>query len=51
MFVFPALADAEIPPVFVDFVELAGDPHSLDPAEIEAHRNEWTDRWTEIVLR
>jgi len=51
MFMFPVLADAELPSVFVDFVELAEDPHSLGPAEIEAHRNEWTDRWTEIVLR
>jgi len=51
MFVFPALASADLPQVFVDFVELADDPHVLDPADIEAHRNDWTERWTEIVLR
>ncbi len=51
MFVFPALATAELPQAFVDFVELADDPHVLDPADIEAHRNDWTERWTEIVLR
>ena len=51
MFVFPALADAVLPQAFVDFVELADDPHVLDPADIGAHRNDWTERWTEIVLR
>ncbi|MDG2427287.1 MAG: thiamine ABC transporter substrate-binding protein [Acidimicrobiales bacterium] len=51
MFVFPALAAAELPQIFEDFVELAEDPHLLNPAEIEAHRNDWTERWTEIVLR
>ena len=51
MFVFPVLATAELPPTFVDFVELADDPHVLDPADIEAHRNDWSERWTEIVLR
>ena len=51
MFVFPALASAALPPVFVDFVQLPDDPHLLDPAEIEANRNAWTERWTEIVLR
>jgi len=51
MFVFPALSTAILPPAFVDFVELADDPHVLDPAEIEANRNTWTERWTEIVLR
>ena len=51
MFVFPALASADLPQTFVDFVELADDPHVLDPAIIEANRNAWTDRWTQIVLR
>ncbi len=51
MFVFPALASAALPQAFVDFVQLPDDPHLLDPAEIEANRNAWTERWTEIVLR
>jgi hypothetical protein len=37
--------------VFVDHVELAEDPHILDPADVEADRDLWTDRWVEIVLR
>ncbi len=51
MFVFPALSAAALPGEFVEFVELAEDPHILDPAEIAEHRNAWTERWTEVVLR
>ena len=51
MFMFPALASAALPQAFVDFVRLADDPYMLEPAEIEANRNAWTERWTEIVLR
>ena len=51
MFVFPALVTAALPQTFVDFVRLPEDPHILDPAYIEANRNAWTERWTEIVLR
>lgn len=51
MFVFPALEAANLPEEFVDFVELAENPHVLDPAMIEANRNDWTERWTSLVLR
>ena len=51
MFVFPALEAATLPDEFVDFVELADNPHVLDPAVIEANRNDWTERWTSLVLR
>ncbi len=50
MFVFPALADAELPPAFAEHAVLTDDPHSLTPAEIEENRNAWVDRWVEIVL-
>ena len=51
MFVFPALEAATLPDEFIDFVELVDDPHALDPAVIEANRNDWTERWTSLVLR
>ncbi len=51
MFVFPVAADATLPPEFVVHAEIAADPFMLDPAEIEAQRDAWTDRWVEIVLR
>ena len=51
MFVFPAVVDTPLPPEFVDFAQVAADPHILDPADVEAHRDDWTEQWTEIVLR
>ena len=50
MFVFPVAGSATLPPEFVDHAQLAANPLTLDPAEIEANRNDWTDRWVEIVL-
>jgi len=51
MFVFPALSSAALPEEFIDFVELAEDPHLVDPAVVEANRNDWTEQWTNLVLR
>ena len=50
MFVFPVANSATLPQVFVDHAQIAEDPLFIDPAEIEAHRDSWTDRWVEIVL-
>ena len=50
MFVFPVADSATLPQVFVDHAQTVEDPLLIDPAEIEAHRDEWTDRWVEIVL-
>ena len=51
MFVFPVISSATLPEAFVEHAEIAEDPFILDPAEVEAQRNAWTDRWVEIVLR
>jgi thiamine transport system substrate-binding protein len=51
MFVEPANSTAALPDVFVENRTEISDPLTLDPAEIEAHRDDWTDRWTQIVLR
>lgn len=50
MFVYPANRTAMLPEAFVAFGQLADDPLSLDPEEIEANREAWTERWVEIVL-
>ena len=50
MFVYPANGDAELPDAFLEFGALADDPAILSPADIEANREVWTERWTEIVL-
>ena len=51
MFVFPVAESATLPAEFVEHAQIAEDPFILDPAEVEAQRNAWTDRWVEIVLR
>jgi thiamine transport system substrate-binding protein len=48
-FVYPVLADIELPAIFTEFGPLADDPAELAPAEIEAHRDEWTARWAKLV--
>ena len=50
MFVYPANGDAALPPEFVEHGPLVDDPLALDPAVIEANRDDWTARWNEIVL-
>jgi len=51
MFVFPANADADLPPEFVEHATVPTNPATLDPALIEAERERWIDEWTSIVLR
>lgn len=50
MFVFPVSDEAELPAVWAAHAQLADDPHILDPAEVEANRDDWTATWVEIVL-
>lgn len=51
MFVFPVKPDTTLPDVFVEYATVADNPVSVDPAEIDAHREEWIEAWTETVLR
>ncbi len=51
MFVSPANAEIELPAEFVKWAPVPADPLTLSPEVIEAGREEWTARWTEIVLR
>ncbi|MEM9519017.1 MAG: thiamine ABC transporter substrate-binding protein [Actinomycetota bacterium] len=50
MFVFPALEAAELPSEFVEHTEVPDDPQIIAPADIEANRDAWVERWVEIVL-
>lgn len=50
MFVFPAVEGTPLPPEFEAHAAVPTDPLVIDPAEIEANRDDWTQRWTEIVL-
>lgn len=49
LFVFPVNQAVELDPAFVDFAAIPAAPLSLDPAEIDANREEWIDRWTTVV--
>lgn len=51
MFVFPANSRAELPDVFARFAEIPNNPATVDPAAIEANREDWIDAWTRAVLR
>jgi len=50
MFVFPALAGADLPPEFVAHTEVPTSPLTMDPAVIEANRLRWTEEWGSVVL-
>jgi thiamine transport system substrate-binding protein len=49
LYVFPVNPDVELEPEFVEFATVPDDPLAIDPAEIEANRADWIDRWTAIV--
>jgi len=51
MFVFPALAAAELPPEFLAHTRAPEAPLTMDPAAIEANRERWVEQWASIVLR
>jgi thiamine transport system substrate-binding protein len=51
MFVYPARGDVALPELFTVHGVDPVDPLVLDPVAIEAGRDEWTRRWTELVLR
>jgi thiamine transport system substrate-binding protein len=50
MFVFPVSDRAELPELWAAHARVAEDPLILDPVEVENNRDEWIDRWAEIVL-
>lgn len=51
MFVDPVNETVELPEEYTAHSVTVDEPLTLTPAEIEAGRDEWTERWTEIVLR
>ena len=51
MFVSPVNSNTVLPEVFTTHAAVPSRTLSLSPAEIEANRADWTERWAEIVLR
>ena len=50
MFMYPTAVTAQLPEEFIEHSLITDSPLSLSPAEIEANRQQWTERWVEIVL-
>ncbi len=51
MFVFPVNPQAKLDPVFEAFMAVPAHPAQVDPEAIAAHREQWIEAWTEVVLR
>jgi len=51
MFMMPVLAEAFFPASFSAYPTIPSDLNQIPPKEIEANRNDWTQIWTETVLR
>ncbi|MDH3398269.1 MAG: thiamine ABC transporter substrate-binding protein, partial [Acidimicrobiia bacterium] len=51
MFVFPANADATLPPAFVEHAVVPADPLSLPDGATEANVRLWILEWTEVMSR
>jgi thiamine transport system substrate-binding protein len=51
MFVFPARSGVDLPPEFVAYAATPADVFEMAPDEIDANREDWIDRWTDVVLR
>lgn len=49
MFVFPANQNAALPQTFIDYTTVPDNPATLEPGVIEANRERWIRRWSEIV--
>jgi len=51
MFVFPARDGIELPSEFVEHAATPDEVFETPPEEIDANREAWIDRWTDVVLR
>ncbi len=49
MFVFPANAEAVLPPAFIDHAIVPDDPLSIPSGEIEENVQRWILEWTEVM--
>ncbi|HVF07063.1 MAG TPA: thiamine ABC transporter substrate-binding protein [Actinomycetota bacterium] len=50
MFVFPVVDDAELPDAFVRWAEEPASPLAIAPEQVEAGREDWVRRWTDLMF-
>ncbi len=51
MFVYPVRSGVPLPDAFVKYAVVPKDPLELSREEIDANRDRWVARWTDIVVR
>lgn len=51
MYVFPVRAGVELPADWARFAKRPDSPATLDPAEIDARRDEWLTTWQDVTSR
>lgn len=50
MYMYPVNDQIDLPQAWTDFAPLADEPFTMDPALIDAHRDEWIQQWTDTVI-
>lgn len=50
MYVYPADPKAQLPPDWERFAPLSQDPYTVDPATVDAKREQWIEQWTDLVV-
>jgi thiamine transport system substrate-binding protein len=49
MYVFPVNAKATLPEQWAQFAQIADNPYTVDPDEIDANRETWITEWAAIA--
>jgi thiamine transport system substrate-binding protein len=49
MYVYPVSTSVTVPAEWKEYAPLATKPWTIDPATIDAHRDEWIKEWTQVV--
>ncbi len=51
MYVFPTVDGTALPKTWASFAARPDDPYQVDPARIEADREDWLVEWTDLISR
>jgi thiamine transport system substrate-binding protein len=51
MFVYPVRREVALPEAFVEFAVTPTAPLQLPAEQVDANRDRWVARWTDIVVR
>ena len=51
MYVFPVASGVELPSEWARFAERPTDPYAVDPAQVDANRDDWLREWSDVTTR